>query len=42
MHLDTHTYQAPTFYEKLGYEVIGSLPGWPGDDVRIFLRKRLV
>ena len=42
MHLDTHSYQAPTFYEKLGYEVIGTLPGWPGDDVRIFLRKRLV
>ena len=42
MHLDTHSYQAPTFYKKLGYEVIGRLPGWPGDDVRIFLRKRLV
>jgi ribosomal protein S18 acetylase RimI-like enzyme len=41
MHLDTHSYQAPRFYEKLGYEVIGTLPGWPGDDVRIFLRKNL-
>jgi len=41
MHLDTHGYQAPDFYRKLGYEVIGELPGWPADDVRIFLRKRL-
>jgi ribosomal protein S18 acetylase RimI-like enzyme len=41
MHLDTHGYQAPAFYEKLGYEIIGKLPGWPADDVRIFLRKRL-
>lgn len=41
MHLDTHRYQAPMFYQKLGYDVIGTLPGWPADDVRIFLRKRL-
>jgi ribosomal protein S18 acetylase RimI-like enzyme len=42
MHLDTHSYQAPAFYQKLGYEIIGQLPGWPADDVRIFFRKRLV
>ena len=41
MHLDTHRYQAPDFYRRQGYDVIGELPGWPGDDVRIFLRKRL-
>jgi ribosomal protein S18 acetylase RimI-like enzyme len=41
MYLDTHSYQAPAFYRRLGYEVIGELPGWPGDDVRIFFRKRL-
>ena len=41
MHLDTHSYQAPAFYRRLGYDVIGELPGWPGDDVRIFLRKAL-
>ena len=41
MHLDTHRYQAPDFYRRHGYEVIGELPGWPGDGVRIFLRKRL-
>jgi GNAT superfamily N-acetyltransferase len=41
MHLDTHSYQAPEFYRRLGYEAIGELPGWPGDDVRIYFRKRL-
>jgi ribosomal protein S18 acetylase RimI-like enzyme len=41
MHLDTHSYQAPGFYRRQGYDVIGELPGWPGDNVRIFLRKRL-
>ena len=42
MHLDTHSYQAPAFYRRLGYEAIGELPSWPGaDHVRIFLRKRL-
>ncbi len=41
MQLDTHSYQAPAFYERLGYEAIGHLPGWPGHDTRIFFRKRL-
>jgi ribosomal protein S18 acetylase RimI-like enzyme len=42
MHLDTHIYQAPAFYRRLGYEAIGELPSWPRDeDVRIFFRKRL-
>ncbi|MGH7339897.1 MAG: GNAT family N-acetyltransferase, partial [Candidatus Rokuibacteriota bacterium] len=41
LHLDTHGYQALAFYRRLGYEMIGELPGWPGDDIRIFLRKRL-
>lgn len=41
MHLDSHSYQAPGFYRRLGYKVIGELPGWPGDDTRMFLRKTL-
>jgi len=42
MHLDTHGYQAPAFYRRLGYEAIGELPSWPRDkDARIFFRKRL-
>jgi ribosomal protein S18 acetylase RimI-like enzyme len=41
MQLDTHSYQAPGFYERQGYEVIGQLRGWPGNGTRIFLRKLL-
>ena len=41
MHLDTHGYQAPDFYRRLGYEAIGELPSWPRDkDARIYFRKR--
>jgi ribosomal protein S18 acetylase RimI-like enzyme len=39
--LDTHSYQAPGFYRRLGYEVIGELPGWPNATTRIFFRKVL-
>jgi ribosomal protein S18 acetylase RimI-like enzyme len=39
--LDTHDYQAPDFYRRLGYEQIGTLPGWPGGTMRIFFRKTL-
>jgi ribosomal protein S18 acetylase RimI-like enzyme len=39
--LDTHSYQSPGFYERLGYERVGELPGWPGDTTRIFFRKAL-
>jgi GNAT superfamily N-acetyltransferase len=41
MHLDTHSFQAPDFYRRLGYEAIGELPGWPADTTRVFFRKRL-
>jgi GNAT superfamily N-acetyltransferase len=41
MQLDTHTYQAPRFYRRLGYEQIGELPGWPGGTTRMFFRKAL-
>jgi GNAT superfamily N-acetyltransferase len=39
--LTTFPFQAPAFYEKLGYERFGSLENSPGENVRIFLRKRL-
>ena len=41
MHVDTHSYQAPGFYRRLGYTQIGELPGWPGDATRLFFSKRL-
>ncbi len=41
MHLDAHSYQAPGFYRRLGYEEIGELPGWPDRATRIFFRKPL-
>ncbi len=42
MQLDTHSYQAPGFYRRLGYAEIGQLPGWPaGTHTRIFFRKTL-
>ena len=41
MQLDTHAYQAPGFYRRLGYEQIGDLPGWPAGSRRLFFRKAL-
>jgi GNAT superfamily N-acetyltransferase len=39
--LDSFTFQARHFYEKLGYEVFGALENYPEDHTRFFLRKRL-
>ena len=41
MHLTTHSFQAPGFYWRQGYGLIGELPGWPGDTTRLFFRKAL-
>jgi GNAT superfamily N-acetyltransferase len=42
MHLSTHSYQAPGFYPRAGYQALGELPGWPsGKGTRIFFRKSL-
>ena len=42
MQLDTHSYQAPGFYRRQGYQQIGELPGWPGAEAtRVFFRKAL-
>ena len=40
--LTTFSFQARDFYERLGYEVFGSLENSPGENVRFFLRKRLL
>jgi ribosomal protein S18 acetylase RimI-like enzyme len=40
-YLDTFGFQAPGFYEKLGYVVFGVLEDYPPGSRRIFLHKRL-
>lgn len=39
--LDTFSFQAPGFYQKLGYDVFGTLEDYPPGFTRYFLRKRL-
>ena len=38
-HLDTFDFQAPGFYQKLGYRVFGALEGYPAGHTRYFLQK---
>jgi ribosomal protein S18 acetylase RimI-like enzyme len=40
-YLDTFSFQAPGFYEKLGYEVFGELPEFPPGQRRYFYFKAL-
>jgi GNAT superfamily N-acetyltransferase len=39
--LETFSFQAPLFYQKLGYEVFGEADDWPEGHTHYFLRKRL-
>ena len=39
--LGTHSFQAPDFYKKLGYEEIGVLDGYPIQHKKYFLKKAL-
>jgi GNAT superfamily N-acetyltransferase len=39
--LDSYTFQAPAFYQRLGYEVFGALHGYPPPEDRVFLTRQL-
>ena len=41
VHLDTMSWQAPEFYKKHGYEVIGMLPDIPSGNQKYLLMKAL-
>jgi ribosomal protein S18 acetylase RimI-like enzyme len=41
IHLDTFDYQAPGFYERLGFKVFGTLEDYPPGHQRFYLVKRI-
>lgn len=41
IYLDTFSFQAPKFYEKLGFEIFGKIENFPDTYTRYFLVKRL-
>lgn len=39
--VDTFSFQARPFYERLGFKIFGTLPNYPADQERYFLSKSL-
>jgi GNAT superfamily N-acetyltransferase len=39
--VETYSFQARPFYERLGYQVFGTLDGYPPGHIKFFLRKAL-
>ncbi|WP_299005168.1 N-acetyltransferase [uncultured Shewanella sp.] len=38
--LDTLSFQAPAFYQKMGFEIVGTVPGFAKSPARFFMLKR--
>jgi GNAT superfamily N-acetyltransferase len=41
MMLSTHSFQAPLFYEKLGYQRVATIPDYPNGHAKLYYVKRL-